>query len=168
MSGTETGSADAQDGAKASSSWNRMWAALGIAAVWWIALFTLAARTANPVTFNLRQLKDSPVVIAGHVESLGDGRVSVSRTWPENAGFESELKINGLEKLELEVGANYLFPLTEIRSGEFEVTAIKMPSSDGADEQEIRFVYPDSTEAREQLESSLETLLAELTPKKQD
>ena len=164
MSGTETGSADAQGEAAAPSSWNRMWAALGIAAVWWIALVTLAVRTANPVTFNLAQLRNSPVVIAGHVENLGDGLVSINRTWPENVGLESELKIDGLDELKLEVGGNYLLPLTEIRSGEFEVTAIKMPSPDGADEQEIRFVYPDSEEARKQLESSLE----ELSPKESD
>lgn len=165
MSGTETGIADARREAVApSSSWNRMWAALGIAAVWWIALVTLAVRTANPITFNLVQLRNSPVVIAARVENLNDGRVSINRTWPENAGLESELKIDGLDKLKLEVGGSYLLPLTEIRSGEFEVTAIKMPSPDGADEKKIRFVYPDSKEAREQLESSLD----ELTPQAAD
>ena len=163
MSGTETGSANAEDRSEAPSNWIRMWAALGVASVWWIALVTLAAWTANPVTFNLMQLKISPYVAAVRVENLGDGRVSISRTWPEETSLESELTIDGLEKLNLKVGGNYLLPLKEIRRGEFEVTAIMMPSSDGADRKELRLVYPDSVEARNQLEASLEQLAA---PKK--
>lgn len=113
-----------------------------VAVAWYIALITLAVRTANPPTLNARQILLSNLVVVGTMDDQGIVQVNKSyRGLPP----EGELKVIREGKL---LTSEMILPLT--KDGDlYRVTRTELPGS--AD----RLVYPANAETLSQLEEIL-------------
>lgn len=101
------------------------WPALLVAGAWWIGLVTTAVQTANPVTLNHQQIRQSALVVEGTVVDVEAGKVRVERTWPItwSADVPDELTLRGLARTGAKEDATYLLPVALSSSrGGFEVT----------------------------------------------
>ena len=73
----------------AARSRKRLFLAVGIAAVWWSALASLALFTANPVTVNREQIERAEFVVTALVDAEGSESITVERTWKGPLGIRA-------------------------------------------------------------------------------
>lgn len=110
-----------------------------VAALWYVALVTLAVRTANPPTLNARQVLTSNIIVIGTVSD--DGTVKVSESF---LALLPQAPIKLVRDADFPKGESIL-PLT--RDGDlFRITPTGLPGK--AD----RLTYPLTPETRRQLE----------------
>lgn len=117
--------------------------AAGIVGCWWAVLITLVVLTANPVTLNRRQLRNSSRVVTAEIVDVEQGTVKVVKDW---IGSEAggNLAIDGLKDLGVENGKTYILPLSLSPRGSLRIT----PAPDSPNN---RLVYPASDDALKQL-----------------
>ncbi len=136
------------------------------AGVWWFALGTMAARTANPVTYNFEQVRQSTVVVKAEVLDTEPGRIRVEKCWPHDfVEVGTELTVSNLGDSPAKSGETYLFPLrTGRRRGDWSITEPRLPGQERNDRGEVvdrtgpPTLYPATDEAERQLEGVLDTL----------
>lgn len=119
--------------------------AVAVAALWLLALGSLALFTANPVTLNVEQVRTSEYVVTGCL--AGDERrvLVVERQW-KGAETLAELRVGNLSQTAIKHGQSYLVPLSRTRSGALEVTETDLPENPP-------LVYPATDEAIAQLKA---------------
>ena len=115
----------------------------GIVGCWWAVLIALVVLTANPVTLNRRQLRNSSRVVTAEIVDVDQGTVKVVKDWigPEGRG---DLSIDGLKNLGVRNGKTYILPLSLSPHGSLRIT----PAPDSPNK---RLVYPASDDALKQL-----------------
>lgn len=145
-----------------------LWLTVGVSAVWWLSLGSLAWRTANPVTFNLLQLRATDVVVSARIEDPQQGQVQVLHTWeffprtPEDATVALSLKVEGLADLQLPRGSQFLIPLRRSVEGQLEVApAVRPRGEQRQTAKPQRYVYPDTESSRRLLEEARERLFTQ-------
>jgi hypothetical protein len=117
---------------------------------WLVVLSLLSFFTANPVTLNRDQIRESADVLTAVVENPATGNVRVLHAWKQRVA-EKTLALPNLKSTEAESGSGqtYLIPIS--RAGdEWIVTPSKLP-------QHLPLIYPAKPEAERQLKSILET-----------
>ncbi|WP_437225753.1 hypothetical protein SH661x_004217 [Planctomicrobium sp. SH661] len=135
-----------------------LWLAVGIVVVWVGLVAVLAWLTANPVTLNRQQIRDSLVVVEGQmvidrtnnpvrylIEPVSEG------PWP----FPSRdpIEVSNLPETGATQGKSYFFPLAKHHGrvpapGEYIVTPTRLPNA-------APLVYPATEDARQQLKQIL-------------
>jgi hypothetical protein len=121
-----------------------------IASAWIAFLVVLTLISANPVTLNREQILESTLVIAGEVEDLPAGKVSVL---PDaDILMDQTIVIRNLQDTPARPGERYLFPLQPVftrglpERGVFQATPSRLPDR-------APLIYPDGEIALRQLQA---------------
>ncbi len=133
------------------------YAAIGIASVWWVALFALIALTSNPVTLNAVQLKQADFIVTATLSDSTSGKLEVEREWKQQE------KITRLELAPqlfkgAETGSKWIIPLSRDSEGKFSVTQVIKENPDPRDDRPLRdapYVYPLTGNSLQQLHDFL-------------
>ena len=135
------------DAASSKARW-RFRLAVALIIAWLVMLGLLSFFTANPVTLNRDQIRESADVLTAIVENPATGNVRVLHAWKQRFD-EKTLVLPNLKSTEAVSGETYLIPIS--RAGEeWMVTPSKLP-------QNMPLVYPATTDAERQLKGILET-----------
>lgn len=91
--------------------------------VWLTALLAMVAFTANPVTLNRRQLRNSHYVVTATIKDLKTGQVDVLKEWKGGDG-QQEITVTGLAGKVIVAGGGkpvdgktYILPLSMTPNG---------------------------------------------------
>lgn len=121
--------------------------------VWLTALLAMVAFTANPVTVNRRQLKNSHYVVTATIKDLKTGQVDVLKEWKGGEG-RKEINVTGLAGKVVVAGAGkpvdgktYVLPLSMTPDG-LRVTPINAKEDSAT-------IYPAEEGTLEQVEEAL-------------
>ena len=130
---------------------------LTVGAVWWVILLSLAIKTANPVTLNVRQLVQADLVVLGRIVDVNAGRVEVQRQWLAPEALPQTVVVDHLDQTAVEPGQSYLLPLSRTTESTLEVTPRRLAAtSPGQQSQKSTgYVYPASAETIQRLETVL-------------
>lgn len=137
--------------------------AVGLALAWIALLAILAAFTANPPTFDRRQLAQADHVVTVEVLDLEHGKVRVEKEWTEPEGL-GELAIVDLAETRARNGQRWIVPITGTGHGDFAVTRARIVLGPPRpnDPPEVRRGNPAIYPARPEIEAPLDPLLKEL------
>jgi len=118
--------------------------------IWMGILIALAAFSANPVSFNLEQLKHSDYVVAGKIADRDAGQIKIES--PERHGLTEEILtiVDFLQLKKIEADKSYLFPLRKADQN-FRIAPLP-PLARGEP------IYPATAESREKLAEVLRDL----------
>jgi hypothetical protein len=137
--------------------------AVALAVAWVAFLALLALLTANPPTFDRRQLAQADHVVTVEVLEREQGKVRVVQEWtaPEGLG---ELTIADLAETPARNGQRWIVPLDDTGHGDFAVTRSRLvlPPTRPNEPPEVRRGNPAVYPARPDIESRLAPLLKEL------
>jgi hypothetical protein len=138
---------DSTDNAARPSSRGPLLLAALLALGWIAFLAILTWVTANPVTLNLLQIRQSDVVLVGKVTGTHTISRTDDRLWPL-AG--SEITVTNLPEAKPEIGQSYLFALQQrdgsagSHDGPYQITPTHLPNR-------APLIYPATPEALAQL-----------------
>jgi hypothetical protein len=125
----------------------RILIALGVAAVWYVILISLATTTANSVILNSDQISSAHCIVLATVDETG--KAEIKKCWKmqmsEKSVQLSDFKFANGKKYP---PGEYLIPLSRTRVG-FEITKSRVKNN-------TRLVYPASEELIEALEAMLQ------------
>lgn len=130
------------------ASRGRFLVAIGIAAVWFALLTTLAVTTANPPTLNREQLLRSDFVVTATLSDSSAHRIRVEREWKRGAEFGS-LQVENLDNVPRWPSSPLIVPLSSLGEGRFWVTPTPLPGG-------TPLVYPLTDRTLDQLRSILD------------
>jgi hypothetical protein len=133
---------------KRKRSW-LLYLSIGLTLLWVAGLFTLALRTANPVTLNSKQLYESTYIVSAVLTSDLDADIEVQKEWTRNASLPA-IRVDNLKDVGFEPGVRHLVPLSPSYGDAYRVTPTPLP--DGKP-----LVYPQTDGAVEQLEALLKS-----------
>jgi hypothetical protein len=122
--------------------------AAAVTAAWWAGLIGMVAFTANPVTINRRQLRNSMQIVTAEVVDAAEGKVKIVKVY-SGGGLSGEHRVDGLRELGVRDGATYILPLTLTARGNWQVTPLP-------DAPRGRAVYPATDDALRQLAEILD------------
>lgn len=115
-------------------------AVFSLAAIWYVALISLAAFTGNPVTINRQQIQQSDLVVAGTVDEAG----TVSHILVfKGIAPEGEIRIDAFSW----PAGEYILPLKRV-DGKLQVTLTELPDNPP-------LIYPSNDKSIEQLQQIL-------------
>jgi len=118
--------ADDSDSKRTSAAF---WIAIGLFGSYATFLILLAFSTANPILLSPRQLRNAHLIVRGKVEKIEEGEVifRVEELFRgENA--PETLRLRGLSIASLNVGEEWVLPLSILERGEFMVTPLNFDS----------------------------------------
>lgn len=140
-----------------------LYVAIGTALAWIAFLGVLALFTANPPTFDRRQLAQADHVVTVEVLDREHGKVRVAKEWtaPEGLG---ELTIVDLGETRARNGERWIVPLTDTDHGDFAVTRSRIVLGPPRTNEppEVRRGSPAIYPARPEIEAQLAQLLDEV------
>lgn len=118
-----------QDDAEASIQRPLLMLVAGLAGLSWIAILAaLALSFANPVTFNLAQLRVADTVAHVRVVDPESGKCEVLDTLKGDA-LPATITVANLKQTAAQAGGEYLIPLSRQASGQLVVTPAPLPKS---------------------------------------
>jgi len=117
------------------------------AAVWYVALISLAALTGNPVTLNREQLRRSGLIVSGSVDE--HGTVSHVNVW-QGVAPEGGITVTSFSW----PPGSYILPLRSIDRRTLEVTPTRLPGN-------RPLVYPATETSLELLQRTLKSIRQE-------
>lgn len=123
-------------------------AAFGACGLWMLGLVALAMFSANPVTLNQKQIRESDAIVTAYRE----GKVSVlvvTKTWLGADGLGA-VTVTNLEDTRMPKGQEFLVPLQRLPGERYRVTPTSLPNK-------APLVYPATPEAESQLQTLLES-----------
>lgn len=121
--------------------------AFAIAGVWISALLVLALTTANPVTLNRKQIRESDYVVTAKRTDPGAQTLEVLKEWKRGEELET-VTIANLDRVELPADREFLVPLNSVGSGRYRITKTTLPNR-------VPLIYPATEEAKSQLAAIL-------------
>jgi hypothetical protein len=121
--------------------------ALSVAAVWVVALATLALTAANPIVLNRTQVRQADLVVSARVIDLSSGECAVEDRWSVRPAPPT-IRVVNLPATRAEAGGTYILPLVPREEGVYEVIPAPL---EGAP----RLVYPASPDVVAQVEELL-------------
>ena len=126
---------------------------VGVTIVWLTALGLLAMLTANPVTLNEQQIRQSEIIVSAQFSSADPLELTVGKVWPPETDTPQQIRLRKDQKLDVNPGISYLVPLQRTRSQEFIVTRAILAgmTADGSYRRTPPYIYPDDPAARTQL-----------------
>jgi hypothetical protein len=125
-------------------------AALILAGLWIVGLVVLAAVSANPVTINQKQIRDSDLIVTAKQSTDNPSKLVVTKEWIQGDDLGT-IQVTNLEQTRIVPGEEFFVPLKRMAKGRFQVTPTP-PSLN-----EAPLIYPATAEAQSQLESILES-----------
>lgn len=127
----------------------RFWPPVVGTALWIAFLVLLALLTANPTTLNIAQIAQAELVLKG---SSADGKEHwhISQSWPPDSVKEN-VRIQGLENVELGAGMEYLIPVRRVEDGVYQVVVAPAPLA-------APLIYPATDDVVADLEAILDGL----------
>jgi hypothetical protein len=125
-------------------------AALILAGLWIVGLVVLAAISANPVTINQMQIRDSDLIVTARRGAEGSSTLVITKEWIHGEELET-ITVTNLERTNIVPGEEFLVPLKRMAKGRFQVT----PTSPAL--KEVPLIYPATPESKSQLQSLLES-----------
>ncbi|QDT36391.1 hypothetical protein [Stratiformator vulcanicus] len=121
---------------------------LAIALVWWVFLVTIAIRTANPITLNVMQLRNSDAVLVGEITSKDEVRVE---TVIVGDPISTEtIRVLNLPEVSAPTQSTYLLPLQLAAGGGYRVTPTRLPNG-------LPLIYPEGDWTVEDVERIMRT-----------
>ena len=131
---------------------------------WYAFLITLAAKTANPVQLNLRQLWYAQHIWQAEIVDIGKGEIRILKdyksSWHHKSAPENgtTITVSNLPKNILKQGEIFLVPTYKTKTNEYEVVPIEIKT------QTFYFVYPYSKQIEARLDEVLPTVLSMTNP----
>jgi hypothetical protein len=123
--------------------------ALAISAAWILGLGILALVSANPVTINQKQIRESDLIVTASRKAQESSTLVVTREWVHDEDLGTITVVN-LEDAKMPMGQEFLVPIQRLAKGRFQVTPTSLPDK-------APLVYPATPEAESQLQSLLES-----------
>lgn len=124
-------------------------AALVIAGLWISGLGVLALVSANPVTLNQKQIRESHLIVTAVRESDDSTALAVTKEWIRGEEL-GRITVGNLGETRMRAGQDFLVPLQRLSTGRYQVTATSLPN-------EAPLVYPATPEAESQLQRLLDS-----------
>ncbi|MEX0728221.1 MAG: hypothetical protein WEB58_05700 [Planctomycetaceae bacterium] len=128
--------------------------ALGLAAVWWIALVTLVLYASNPVTLNAVQLKIADAIVTARLVDPAAGKLDVDKEWTGRRGIET-LQLDPQLFADAPAESTWLIPLSRTAEDRYQVTQAVIKNSRGESVVQPPYVYRWNDDSQEQLEAFL-------------
>jgi len=124
---------------------------VALALCWWLFLGQLALTTANPVTFNQRQILESERLVIATVSKMGDDGTLELQVTEELLQREKQTKTIRVlyNKLLLTEDESYIFPLSRRLDLGYTITRTELP-------EKPPLVYPANAKTIERLKVKLE------------
>jgi hypothetical protein len=125
-------------------------AAAMLAGFWILGLAALALFSANPVTINQKQIRQSDFLVTATRDSDEVSTLTVTKEWIQGEQLGT-ITVTNLGDTKIAVGQEFLVPLQQAVKGRFQVTPT------GSLLNEVPLVYPATAEAKSQLQALLES-----------
>ncbi len=123
--------------------------ALAVTVVWILGLVVLAVLTANPVTINERQIRQSDLIVTASRNTDKSSTLIVTKEWFRGEDLGT-ITVTNLADTNMPIGQEFLVPLQRLPKERFQVTsALALMNAP--------LIYPATPEAERQLQSLLES-----------
>jgi hypothetical protein len=124
-------------------------AALIVSALWILGLVVLAAVSANPVTINQKQIRESHFIVTAMRDSSNPSTLVVTKEWFRGEELGT-ITVTNLDETNMTLGQKFLVPLQKLATGRFLVTPTSLPNK-------APLVYRATPKAESQLKTLLES-----------